>query len=242
MPFVPTPFVAGATMVWGDVASNFLALREWINAIPSNSVTAGSIRREHLVRPVIQPFPVNGAHSTFQAVLGSKFGIETLPALERAEWGPKIDRLTIFPLETGAVEETSGLERWVTPIGKPIFIVKDTHVSVTLQFDLQVRSDGSAAPLYPDGVGGGSRAGYFLLVIYDRQNNTEDLRQFRIVYPIDPPPPLTSTKSMDRVCFHSTFNLTAGAYDVALVYYRGNGADLVRQLDLSSITCHVELI
>lgn len=64
MPFTDDPLTAGSVMVWEDVAANFRHARTWLNAIPVGDFSDGVIQREHLVRPSIIGFPVQGTTGT----------------------------------------------------------------------------------------------------------------------------------------------------------------------------------
>lgn len=249
MGYADTPLVAGTVMEWSDLADNFEDMRTNLNGswTPNIDFVDGGARREHLVRPVIQGFPVNGAFSTFQAMYrGTPLGIDPPTELQYTKWGSKVDRVTIKPfLCKGATAGSDTLARWVLPGG--VFVVAPRTMSTTIlcQFDCQVRSStDTPQPTYPTGAGGGETAGEFRLLVHDRSDNTEDMRQPRTMYPLfDTASSNADTIFLDRVSMCTTLDLAAGEYDIALVYLRGNGAagDLIRQLDLTCLTLHVEL-
>lgn len=243
MPYVPTPLVAGATMVWSDLVTNFSDARAELNALPSTALDNEAIQREHLVRPAIIGFPVNGVSSSFQGSWqGSEVGMVPPVPVKFESWGPKIQRLTVRPLLTRGQVNTGTLgSRWMFPIGKTETFVKAVSVTAICQFDLQVRSS-NTVPIYPLGATG-DIAGTFALMVYDRATGEELLPCLRNAYPLNTTVLAgTADTYVDRVSLLSVTTLSAGSYDFGLVYYRGEPSDLVAQLDLTSVGFHLEAL
>lgn len=247
MPYTDTPMVNGDVMVWTDLLTNFAAARSWLNGgIVIGDIETESIEREHLVRPVLSQY---GIESTFQRAYRSTYvGLNPPTQLRFADWGPKIDRITIKPsLCKGQAGGSDVLARWVLPIGGLLYVPETMDITVVCTFDAQVRSDTATPnPTYPDGVGGvGLTAGAFRILVYTRATSEEDLRQPRPMYPLfDVSSSGSDTVFLDPVKMCTTFPLDAGYHDIALVYYRGDEAiaDLVDQIDLTNVTLLVEAI
>ncbi len=240
MPYVDVPVVTGAVMSWDDLASNFSDARDWLNEIPSSDFGSAVIQREHLVRPILQGFPVQGIRSSFQAEFRStEIGTTPPTPLDFDRWGPKVNRLTIKPNETRGQTVLGGLEatRWVTPIGKTFYTPKQGSVTVICQFDLNVRSD-PAGPYYPLGAAG-ELGGTFAILWFDSAQSEEELLCLRNIYPLDTAALAgSSDRYVERVSLLGRFTASAGHHDVALVYYRGTVADPLAQVDLTNVNLH----
>jgi hypothetical protein len=120
MPISVTNPVNGQAMSWTSMATQLATMRTWVNAVPVTDVADGSIQREHLVRPVIAGFPVEGMRSDFREHRWRTSNLTGPNLYSRSSW--TADRVTIDP--DAADRETtnvSGADRWNTPIGAPLY-------------------------------------------------------------------------------------------------------------------------
>jgi hypothetical protein len=147
MPISVTNPVNGQAMSWTSMASQFSTMRTWVNAVPLADVVDGSIQREHLVRPVIAGFPVEGMRSDFREHRWRTSNLTGPNLYARSSW--TADRLTIVPDAADRLTSTSTSgDRWNTPIGAPLYGV-GASARVWFSCSTLVRMDPS---LFPGGI------------------------------------------------------------------------------------------
>lgn len=234
MAFVRTGTPSG-TMSWSQLGDNLDSFRGWVNDVQNADVSAGSIRREHLVRPVLGPHELA---SPFQQAAGAPFGLDAADALAPGGWGARVERFPLFP---AAVPGWSG--RWVLPIGRTFFVPTTRTVDVHCSFEIHVRSlvgEGS----YPNGGGGpanAARAGYFSLISYNRDTGVElEDMAGQHAYGLDDASVSSTDEFVDKlvVSYHGT--LTGAEYDLVLVYHRQSASTQVQQIDVGRVSWHLE--
>ncbi len=228
-----TDFVAGDPMDWPDFQTKFAAIRDYLNAVPAADAEHGVIKAEHLKRPVVAGFPVQGFLSGFQDLCDFRYGSGS-PYEVALDWGPLPDRVTIVP---DACDLGSNRE-WVTPIGRTFKLDQPTHVTVVLTALCMVHTDGLNAPIpdYP-GTTDEEDGGYLEMVVVSRTENDPDpmVETRREVWA---KPYIASQLQM----VGSTF-LLAGEHDVYLRYTRGPfDTNRWHQLDITNIELSVEAL
>lgn len=141
MPISVTNPTNGSAMAWSALAVQFATMRTWVNAVPSGDVTAGSVQREHLVRPVTQGWPSNGQVSAWRESRWGELDVDGLPLYGPKRWSLP-DKVVIHP---DSADRPGGV--WVTPIGAPI---ESGASNVRVKFSCSVRA--RMSPLLFDGV------------------------------------------------------------------------------------------
>ena len=238
MPFVPTAFNDGTVMDWAAVAANNSDFRIWSSQVPVGDVNAGAIRREHLVRPVVDGFPVNGFLSTFQIGIEANYGLGSPIGQMATDWGSKRRRLALNPPVVDGVTET-----WHFPIGATIRLLRAFDIEILCTLEWQTRADVAAGVSYPDGIGGGARGGYLAIHSRDRTTNVENqyFAGLQHLYPEqvagggNPTGPNHETGLVVGI---GTFG--PGVVDFGLVYHRANAPNGLRQIDFSRIQMTIE--
>lgn len=232
MAFVPTAFTNGQPMSWAGVATNTDAFLNWNRQVPEGDVNAGAIRREHLVRPVIDGFPVGGFVSTMQIGLERSYGLDVPIGSMPADWGSRRRRLSMIPAVNDGI-----LETWRLPIGATLRLVREMTIEVLCSLEWEVRSDATA--FYPNGAGGGDRGGFLAIHSHQRSTNTEtaDLRGLQHLYPQEPGF-AEENHRQGMVALVRTF--AAGVVDLSLCYHRGGAPVGVNQIDFSRIQMTIE--
>lgn len=224
-------FSAGAAMDWSAIASNLTEIRDYLNAVPAADVAGGAVSREHLVRPSIIGWPVEGYESGFQALYAMSYGPGA--PYNWTNWGPLPERITIIP---DATDEGSA-RAWKTPIGKTVVVEEQARLSafLTAMMSVRINSDLVDAPDYPsfpeDELGG-----YLEMVVVNRQTGdvTGQTETRQTVYSIQVSQPVVML--MDQ-------GADPGVYDVYLRYVRDSFDDgRWLQIDLSNIELTVEVL
>lgn len=225
-----TQHVDGTAMDWSIVAANLAAYRAWQNAIPLADLTDGSIRREHLVRPVIDGFPFNGIRGETQQVYFLSYGVFDRASPAPLSWGQRRNRITITPPAVGLGE------KWRTPIGATVRLPYAAHVEISLSMEWQVRNPPPGGPIYPDGAGAGNTGGYFAFLRYERATDTEtEMAASRLfVYPLETAGGTTTFNDRGHMLWAGT--LAAGTWDLSLAYVRGSASVLMAQIDVSRLS------
>jgi|SRR5688572_1203623 len=240
MPFSPTPHSNGDVMSWADIQANATDARAWVNDIPNADIDDGSIRREHLVRPVLLGYPVEGSHSTVQEAHTATKGVQGtgMDLVRNAPWGALKERYILIPKMNDG-----GSQLIRTPLGRTLQLFRASYVEVHAFFACMSKADGTAAS-YPDGAGGPAnavRGGYFALHVYDRASKTDDefTAGLQHVYTPDP----TAEERWDKFIVSYVGNLDEGVYDFQLVYHLSGGPDdELFQLNLTRATLTVEVL
>jgi hypothetical protein len=232
-----TTHVDGTVMDWSAIAADFTTFRTWLNTGIVNADWAdGSVRREHLVAPVIRGFPSTGLESTFQGILWREFGNQEADAGTALQWGSTVERLTVFPALLGKDN------RWRTPMGATLFLPVDSDVEVNLQAALHVVQN-TATVTYPTGAGvdaTGANGGRYLITGFNRVTGAEvDFGESE--YPVFPMNFATDYQANDSVRCVAHRRLTAGTWDIQFVYDIRDGSVVVWQHDLSRVTMKIEV-
>lgn len=228
--YVNHPYVDGAVMTWGALASDFAAARTYLNEINIADVTAASVRREHLVRPFITGFPRNSFESDFQGCFWRSFGQEDATALTPNDWGARRNRLTWIPKVNDGVRA-----RWFFPIGFSFSIPETREIEAlcTLEFQNRATNPAAGGPVYPDGAGAGNLGGYFRLHTYERSTAIERIYPHgdQQCYPNDAGAGLALHHDKVQIAIQDT--LLAGEWDLYLVYDRDLAPSSLEQFDMS---------
>lgn len=235
MPISFTDFVEGDVMSPAALAANWALARTWLEAVPASDVAAAAIQREHLVRPVIGGYPLEGGASTVQGAYGYSRGLGQPAALARTEWGPRRTRITWLSEITDGKTDA---QTWRTPVGRGgIYLPRSADVKLVMSADLQVR--GATTVLYPNGAGGAgtASAGYLAFHSWSRSTRTDTvhLSSHRDLYPIE-----ASSLHSDKVLMILRDRFSAGVYDFGLVWHRINAPDGL-QFDLDRVTLALEV-
>jgi hypothetical protein len=106
---VAVPPADGAAMVFPS--ATFASMRSWLNGIPAADVVAGSIQGEHLVRPVLAGFPVQGQTSDWSEVRWHVSGLDGAALYSKYTWS-RPDILSMAAKRFDSADKT-----WRTPIG-----------------------------------------------------------------------------------------------------------------------------
>lgn len=245
MPFTHTPFGAGV-MDWTTIATENAAFRSWVNQIPIGDLAAASIRRENLVRPNLQGFPLDGSEGGLQQAFGSSYGLLEPTAMKPPEWGSRRRRLACNPFKVSGYGDL-----WRFPIGKTLRLLRASDVEVHITFEYQTRADppgGTAGAFYPDGLGSGNRCGYFSCNRLNRSDldDNEFAGGIMHAYSLQPGGAGATggpNHTYGHVCWIG--NVAVGVYDFQLVYNRNSsatGAADLYQLDISRVQVDVEVL
>lgn len=227
--YVNHPYVDGNVMSWGQLAADFAAARVYSNEITIADIAAASVRREHLVRPFITGFPLNSFESDFQGTFWRSFGMDEPTALTTSDWGARRNRLTWIPFVNDGIRA-----RWYFPIGFSFSIPESRDIEVLCSLEFQNRGQlPPGGPFYPTGGGAGDLGGYFRIHTYERSTGIERIFPAfdQQVYPNETNP--GGILHHDRVQLAMADVLTAGAWDVYLVYDRDLAPGDLEQFDLS---------
>lgn len=243
MPSNPTLHSDGTVISWEEIAANAADARAWVNAIPDADIDDGVIRREHLVRPIVSGFPIQGMVSTLQEAHTADFGVEGTGADVHQDeaWGALPDRYTIVPLMNDGDEEV-----WRTPLARTIHLHREADVEVHAIFQSKVTADGDAAS-YPDGASGpanAARAGHFILHVTERSTGTltKATSGLQHVYPPEAGASPKAEDSYDSVHLSFVDTLDAGVWDFQVVYKRDSAPEEVSQIDLTRATLTIEVL
>ena len=240
MPFVPTAVVDGTTMQWSAVQTNIDDARTWLNLIPDADISVGGVRREHLVRPQIKGWPVEGVEGGVQAAYGSDFGTNLPDVFQDSEWGNTPERITIVPTVSDGVSRTIR-----TAAAKTFYVWQDNYVSVVLTADMLIRSN-TANYRHPFGAGPGvdTLGGYFSLHFYDLQQRTENELQGsrRWVYVMDDTTIASVFHNGSLVLYGNRQLTQAGWHEVQLCYHLNAAASPIEQIDLTRLQLHTEVL
>lgn len=175
-----TTYVDGTVMDWTPIASDFAAIRAWLNAVPNGDVVNGTIQREHLARPPIQGFPIQGMEGTVQSAYWRTLGLSDPDGMVPGEWGVRRNRFTVFPLLMPPDNV------WRFPVGATLRMPNSSHlhVGVGLEWQHRVRDAGGTVK-YPDALGAGVQVGWIGVELKDRLSGvvTRDARHRVFVYP-----------------------------------------------------------
>lgn len=232
MPFSDTP-VTGPGLAISELWTNVDDFRTWLNSVPDGDVADNSILREHVVRPQVLGFPVNGFLGALQRAYLQEIGIGGPDLIDHSEWGPILERVAIVPRVTNGVEE-----RFVTCIGRTFDLESNSDVRAMLTMAWAVAAADTATG--PDGVGGGEQGGHFAFYLRDRSDGslTKFSPSTNHVYPFD------TGQYGDR---HDWGILAyveshpAGTYDLVLVYHRDLAPDEVHQIDITRAQLSMEV-
>lgn len=128
MPISVTNPTNGTVMSWTSMATAFATMRTWLNAVPNGDVAAGAIEREHLVRPAIAGFPVQGMRSDFREHRWRTSNLTGGNLYGRDAWSIP-EKVVIIPdaADRDAGTTLGGGERFNTPIGAPLYGVGEKH-------------------------------------------------------------------------------------------------------------------
>lgn len=243
MPPVFNAFVPGNVMLWADVQANLDIGRLYLNDIPNADIATGGIRREHLVRPRIQGFPVEGVEGGAQAAYGRTYGTQQPDVAPDLEWGSLSKRITIIPTASNGVTRAIP-----TAIAKTFFVWTDNYASFVLSADCQIRANNNVA-IHPFDAGPGTQAvgGYFAIHVYDLNANTDTelVGSRRYIYPMDHSNgagPVTSFHQQQILMYGERHLTTPGWYESQVWYHVDAAASTIDQIDLSRIQLHVEVL
>lgn len=234
MPVVLTNHADGSAMTWTSIAANMTALRNWCNAVPVADVAASAIRREHLVRPVIQGFPLQGSFSTLQAVYSQEYGTNE-HVQTSSEWGATRRRIPFNPTVNDGVDE-----HWYLPLSRTIRLPRECDVEVHASFMVRIVAD---VPRYPDGAGGplnAARGGFFSIHYRSRTTGVEAEASDGTQHTY--PPSGAGDAAVDRVHVSMVETLAAGVWDLMLVYHRGSSPTTLHQIDVTRAHLSVEVL
>jgi len=133
MPISVTDPTDATAMSWSFLATQFATMRTWVNAVPNGDVVDGSVEGEHLVKPVLQGFPVQAQRSGFREYRHQSTADQPAPLYLFDAWAFP-ERITILP------EGANGDTLWMTPIGATMQ-APSTEVRVWFSCAYQVRMD-----------------------------------------------------------------------------------------------------
>jgi hypothetical protein len=227
-------YVDGDAMIWTQHASDFTAVRDWLNDLALADVSDGAIEREHLARPTLTGFPVQGIESTVQASFWRTFGLEDPDAMTRDQWGVRPHRLTVFP--SNLPEDNT----WRFPIGGTFRIPAGSHLQIWVGLEWQVRGPASGVgfPIYPNPGGTpGVTGGYFTLIRVDRATGAETvLAESQLpVYPQENTAG-TETDYHDSGRLHATVTSAVDAVvDIILAYRLDLASTTIQQIDIGNV-------
>ncbi|HEY6866246.1 MAG TPA: hypothetical protein VI792_03250 [Candidatus Eisenbacteria bacterium] len=243
MPPVFSTFVDGTVMDPAAVAANFAAARAWLNDIPNADIVDGSIRREHLVRPMIRGFPWEGVEHTpgggCQAAMGSSIGLLQPDVIADSEFSSLAQRLTIVPVVSNGVTRTIR-----TAVAKTFHVASDNYVSAVVTADMEIRQDPGAA-IHPFDLGPGTQAvaGYFSLHFYNLSTNADSNNGARrFIYPMDQSNAGNLVHQAPLFVANSLRIQTPGFHEVQLCYHINAAASVIDQIDLARVMLHVEVL
>lgn len=240
MPPVFTNVVDGNLALWAGVQANIDAARNWVNDIPDADIAVGGIRREHLVRPQLRGFPVNGVEGGVQAAYFHERATLLPDTALDPEWSANPRRLTIIPTTS---DGTTRVIR--TGVAGTFYVWADNWVSVVFTADMQVRSN-SQAYRHPFGAGAGvdTLGGYFSLHFFDvtGQADNELVGSRRYIYPTDDTGAGGFAHEAALGCYANRHLTTAGFYEVQLCYHIDAATSPIEQIDLSRIQLHIEVL
>lgn len=221
-----TAAVAGDPMQWSGVESNLDTIRDWINGgVQTSDIVAGSLRREHIVRPRIEGAPVNGFIGQLHALYGVHDMQSSAKANSAPEWASRRARDSIKPYFVPPGDT------WRTRLGVSFYLPKTAVIFVKVQASVFV--NGNASLNYPNGSGSGSRLGRLSISNLARVNlqETEYEHSRHYLFP----------EVREAAYMASRMSLLAGWHDVFLVYERGTIADISAdvQIDIARFNMHI---
>ena len=235
MPFTETLLSDGTAVTWAGIEANRDDFIAWANAVPDGDVQAAAIKREHLARPSIFGFPVNGLKSTFQSLLGQTVFGYGGDFQDESSFASRHERMFFDPYR-----DVDNDGRLFLPIGKRVEVdLRARVVEAHCTFDYQSQSN--AGYDYPTG-GATGTAGHFSLFAYSHSLKTiTELNQSRQdAYSIQSP---LGSATIHRDNFHLSHTATfaAGTWDVFLGYVLDGTTTNLFQIDLTRIafTCEV---
>lgn len=226
----------GTVMSWTSMSTAFATMRTWLNGIPNTDLGAGAIEREHLVRPVIAGFPVQGMVSDFREHRWRTSNLVGGNLYARDAWSVPEKVILIPDAADRDVDVTSG-PRWNTPIGAPLYGVATRHriwfsCTALARMDPALFDGGETPPV---DVG--------TLQIVTLVEGSEPVlvphavaRVYCGEWSDDSPDDAVAGTLMHRV---QLFGLVHSAVDWVYIAFRRT-RDLVDQVDLTRIAFHVE--
>lgn len=249
MPVTP-PTIPAGRLEWAPIAAAFEATRTWLNGIVSDDVQNGAVQREHLVRPVLGGFPLDGMAGEFQGLFRGEFGVAKGDIVSVNDWGPLPERLVVIPEVVAGRDGT-----WYLPVGRTVYCptTRDAELDITFQVHPTTRT-----PPVPEGGGGpdpgditwgptaahaGELGGYFSIHHVWREDTPggageqEQSQSRRHVVPTR-----AGDGLIDRVAMRWNGQLTPGTHDLVLVYHRAGATDGLWQLDLTRIATTLEVL
>lgn len=246
-----TPVTEGGTMDWLTLMGNIQGVRDYLNAVPTDDITNGSVQATHIVRPRISGFPNNEFRGQREIVKWCTYGLDTNSAAT-PEQSARRQRLTIVPYAVSncAVVGSTTVHR--LPLGFSVYLPASAAVEVQMTWEWHIRalqqgSDPAAVNVsYPQSADGAVNvAGWFTL--FRRRRSTtvgvhEDAEDagdahWNMVYPLDgkPSPGTTSGQRYNQhgaIDFRDT--LGVGWWDFGLVYVAApNRVEGLLQIDVS---------
>lgn len=232
--------IAGTVMSWSDIQANLDLARAWVNAIPVADLSADSIRREHLVRPIITGFPQNAMVGPMQSVHRQRLFTNRPDLVRWQGWGATPDRLTVHPPSTN---KQTGV--WRLPVGATIDVRRTSpNVLATVSFDANIRANTANRIYYPNGSGEGNAGGHFAFHWFEFATGVdhEIPMSARYVSPLDAAPGATLSNYIDDInCFASRQFAPPGTFQLQLCYHPDRNPTVVDQIDLAKIELSIEV-
>lgn len=212
-------------MLWADVRANLDSAISYLNATSNNDIDDATIRREHLVRPVVRGFPIYGSEGEFQLLFGTEYGLQVPERINDTQWASRVDRLPMRPQEHAGEGTT---KRIILPIGKPLDLVRassSVEIACTFEYHHCVQEVGGVIlpPFYPDGAGGPASArlaGEFLLGTVNRSTGALSAysESHQAAYPLALSTSTGNVARHDAFQLYAGLTLAAGRHDVVLIY------------------------
>ena len=239
MPFTSTPHVASSVMQWSEVATNLADARTWVNNIPNTDVLADSVLPQHLARPVVTDFPVQGltGPNALRQLYWRNVGpVDGAQLYKRQNWNARTSRLTIPCQQV--------VDRWQVAVGATIKLRKTSTVSVSVMWTILTRTNINTGPYYPTAPAGPfGVCGYFQLGFWSRATESETVLSGsrRDTYP-EAATAGAWEFSSEPLYMLGRASLAAGFHDVLLWWYNTGILTGFDQIDLDRLVLNVEVL